>query len=134
VARAADVPLEVDRRIAEPGLRLGARGAELRPPPPADALMMMGKPMRSTASKACSSLSMTPVPGKIGTPASAITLRAETLSPMRRMISGCGPIQCRPHFCTTPAKCAFSARKPYPGCTASARDTSAALMMAGIDR
>jgi hypothetical protein len=75
-----------------------------RPPPPAEALMMTGSPIRSTASSASWSFSMTPVPGRIGTPAFSIAARAETLSPMRRMISGCGPIQCRPHFFTTSAK------------------------------
>ena len=75
-----------------------------RPPPPADALMMTGSPMRSTASSACSSVSITPVPGSVGTPAFSIAARAETLSPIRRITSGRGPIQCRPHFFTTSAK------------------------------
>ena len=74
--------------------------------------MMIGKPMRSTASSASRSVSMTPVPGRIGTPASVIALRAETLSPMRRMTSGCGPIHVRPHCSTISAKPAFSDRKP----------------------
>ena len=68
--------------------------------------------MRSTASSACASVSMTPVPGSVGTPAFSIAARADTLSPMRRITSGRGPIQCRPHFFTTSAKWAFSARKP----------------------
>ena len=75
-----------------------------RPPPPAVALMMTGSPMRSTASSACSSVSITPVPGNVGTPAFSIAARAETLSPISRITSGRGPIQCRPHFFTTSAK------------------------------
>ena len=74
--------------------------------------MMTGSPIRSTASSASASVSMTPVPGRMGTPAFSIAARADTLSPIRRMTSGCGPIQCRPHFFTTSAKWAFSARKP----------------------
>ena len=74
--------------------------------------MMTGKPMRSTASRASRSVSMAPVPGKIGTPASAMVLRADTLSPMMRMTPGWGPIQVRPHFSTTSANSAFSDRKP----------------------
>ena len=84
-----------------------------RPPPPAEALMMIGKPMRSTASSA-SLIGLDDARARAGSarPPSSIASRAETLSPMRRMISGCGPIQLRPHCFTTSAKSAFSARKP----------------------
>ncbi len=74
--------------------------------------MITGRPIRSIASSASRSFSMTPVPGRIGTPAALMSFRADTLSPMLRITSGCGPIQSRPQRCTTSAKCAFSARKP----------------------
>jgi len=66
--------------------------------------MITGRPMRSTASSASASVSMTPVPGSVGTPALVIAARAETLSPISFITSGSGPIQCRPHFLTTSPK------------------------------
>jgi hypothetical protein len=68
--------------------------------------------MRSAASSASRSVSSFAVPGSIGTSTLLMASRAETLSPIRRISSGWGPIQCSPHFCTTSAKCGFSARKP----------------------
>ena len=59
---------------------------------------------------------------------------ALTLSPIRRMVSGRGPMNTKPLFSTRSAKSAFSDRKPYPGWIASASVTSAALMIAGILR
>ena len=50
--------------------------------------MMTGSPMRSTASSASRSVSMAPVPGRIGTPAASMALRADTLSPMMRITLG----------------------------------------------
>ena len=53
-----------------------------------------------------------PEPGTQGTPALVIRLIAETLSPIRRMVSAFGPIQVKPLFSTRSAKSAFSERKP----------------------
>ena len=73
-------------------------------------------------------------PGTQGTPAAFMVLIAETLSPIRRMVSGRGPMNLKPLFSTRSAKSAFSDRKPYPGCTATESVTSAALMIAGMLR
>jgi len=59
---------------------------------------------------------------------------AETLSPIIRIVSGRGPMKTNPLRSTRSAKSAFSERKPYPGWTASASVTSAALMTAGMFR
>ena len=83
-----------------------------RPPPPADALMMTGSPMSSTAVSAWSSVSSRPVPGRMGTPASTIALRAEILPPMRRMICDGGPMKVSPQRSVISANSAFSERKP----------------------
>ena len=47
-------------------------------------------------------------------------LRDEILSPMISIASGGGPTQVTPAAVTVRAKSAFSAKKPYPGCTVSA--------------
>ena len=83
-----------------------------RPPPPALALRMIGKPMRSAAARSSSSLWMPAEPGSVGTPAAAMAARALILSPMRRIAAGGGPIQLRPHLMQTSANSAFSERKP----------------------
>ena len=84
VARRLDVALEVDVGVAEAGQRLGARRLRAaraaarrratifmpRPPPPADALMITGKPISLDGRRApASSVSRRPVPGRMGTPA-----------------------------------------------------------------
>jgi hypothetical protein len=51
-------------------------------------------------------------PGTVGTPASIIACLAETLSPIRRIDSGRGPMNTKPLFSTRSAKSAFSDRKP----------------------
>ena len=63
-----------------------------------------------------------------------MTLMAETLSPIRRMVSDFGPTNVKPLFSTRSAKSAFSERKPYPGWIPTESVTSAALMMAGMLR
>jgi len=47
-----------------------------------------------------------------------MTWRAAVLEPMERMAPAGGPIQIRPAAFTASANPVFSARKPYPGCTA----------------
>ena len=51
-------------------------------------------------------------PGTHGTPALVIAAFALTLSPIRRIVSGRGPMNTNPDFSTLSAKSAFSDRKP----------------------
>jgi hypothetical protein len=51
-------------------------------------------------------------PGTQGTPAAIIAFLAETLSPIRRMVSARGPMNANPLDSTRSAKSAFSDRKP----------------------
>jgi hypothetical protein len=73
-------------------------------------------------------------PGTQGTPAAFMTLMADTLSPIIRIVSALGPTKMKPLFSTRSAKSAFSERNPYPGCIATESVTSAALMIAGMLR
>jgi hypothetical protein len=74
---------------------------------------MTGKPMRSTISLASSAPPTRPLlPGTVGTPASAATRRAATLSPSSRIASPDGPTNFMPAATTASAKSAFSERKP----------------------
>ena len=83
--------------------------------------------MRSAIFRASSADSTAPgLPGTVGTPAFFAVSLATDLSPIFRIASGEGPIQVRPTSPRISAKCAFSARKPYPGWTASAPVISAA--------
>ena len=54
--------------------------------------------------------------GQEGTPqeyvAAIMACLADTLSPIRRMVSAFGPMKAKPEFSTCSAKSAFSARKP----------------------
>ena len=50
--------------------------------------------------------------GTQGTPAAFIARIADTLSPIRRIVSGFGPTKMKPLFSTRSAKSAFSERKP----------------------
>ncbi|KAG1291753.1 hypothetical protein G6F57_023778 [Rhizopus arrhizus] len=51
-------------------------------------------------------------PGTTGTPASIMARLALTLSPIRRMVSGRGPMKTKPLFSTRSAKSAFSDKNP----------------------
>ena len=84
-----------------------------RPPPPAAAFKITGKP-NSAASFSASSLPERgfSVPGIVGTlQVKAISL-AESLSPIMSKISDLGPINLIPAFSHSLANSAFSARKP----------------------
>ena len=106
-----------------------------RPPPPAEALTIMGNPTCRAHSSASPSDAMTPSePGRIGTPAFLIAARAFSFSPMSRVISGGGPMNLMPQVSHTSAKLAFSASRPYPGWIASTLAISAALITAGMFR
>ena len=83
------------------------------PPPPDDALIMMGQPIL----RACSSASPTSwmpffVPGTTGTPASIMVRRAWLLLPMRSMTSGVGPMKAMSLSRHIFANVEFSERKP----------------------
>ena len=84
-----------------------------RPPPPAAALTIRGKPMALDASIAASTVSTSPSePGTTGMPASLTVCLALILSPMTRICSGLGPMKVMPWASTISAKRAFSDRKP----------------------
>jgi hypothetical protein len=84
-----------------------------RPPPPAVALIISGKPTRSAArSSVASSCSSPSWPGMQGTPASRTTALARALSPIAAIASGDGPMNTRPASQQAAAKAAFSARNP----------------------
>ena len=83
------------------------------PPPPDDALIMMGQPMVRACSRATST-SWMPffVPGTTGTPASIMVRRAWLLLPMRSMTSGVGPMNTMSLSRHNLANVEFSDRKP----------------------
>jgi hypothetical protein len=92
-----------------------------RPPPPNAALIATGQPLDSpkaitSAGSAIGSFR----PGTLATPARAAASRALILSPIVSMALGGGPMKVAPAAATARANAAFSARNPYPGCTASA--------------
>ena len=70
----------------------------------------------------------------IGTPAACIACRARVFEPISSIASGGGPIQVSPASSTARANAAFSARKPYPGCTACAPARSAVSIRVSIFR
>ncbi len=74
-----------------------------RPPPPADAFTSTGKSVTWSASVQV---------GSIGTPASASSAFAASLSPIAAIALAGGPTQVRPASATAVANSAFSARKP----------------------
>ena len=87
-----------------------------RPPPPAAALIITGKPVVSTKANAASADSTRPsLPGTVGTPALAAASRAATLSPIRRIAWAVGPTKISPAASTASANSAFSARKAIAG-------------------
>ena len=84
-----------------------------RPPPPALALTIRGKPIsRPAASAAAASRTGASVPGDTGTPAADTRLRALILSPICSITSAEGPTQTSPWSSTRRANSAFSARNP----------------------
>ena len=98
-----------------------------RPPPPAEAFIITGYPISLASSLASWEFSNTPLlPGITGTPASFIVRLASALSPIIEIAFEEGPMNLNPMLSTISAKAAFSAKKPYPGCMASAAEISAA--------
>jgi hypothetical protein len=95
VARARQIALEEDPIVAEAASRLA----------PAAAFTSSGKPTELAAAGSV-------VPGSAGTPSSAASAFAASLSPMRAIASGEGPTHVRPEAITSAAKAALSERKP----------------------
>ncbi len=86
------------------------------PPPPADALKIIGNPIFFAVFKASSSFSTRfPLPGTTGMPFLFIICLAFDLSPPIRIFSEEGPIKVILDAVHASTKCGFSARKPYPG-------------------
>ena len=92
-----------------------------RPPPPAVALSISGKPIFPAAACASPRTSGPPLQGETGTRAASAISLLVILSPSRRMVAALGPrnaISLASSFSTKPGS---SARNPQPGHTASAR-------------
>lgn len=105
------------------------------PPPPADGFSSTGIPIPRAASASCASLSPLPDdPGTTGTPAAATVSLARILSPISEIADAGGPMKTSPAFAQACANPAFSARNPYPGCTACAPVRRAASSSAGTFR
>ena len=73
-------------------------------------------------------------PGTTGTPAAITVSLARILSPMTSMADEGGPTSTTPATSSASAKATFSARKPYPGWTASAPVCAQATRIRSIDR
>ncbi len=105
------------------------------PPPPAEGFSSTGMPISAAA--ATSSASDRPLPeepGTTGTPAALTVSFARILSPIREIALAGGPMKASPASAQAWAKAAFSARKPYPGWTASAPVRRAASSSRSTDR
>ena len=84
-----------------------------RPPPPAAALRMTGKPkLMAFSSASCPSRRGSEQPGMTGTPHSMAICLAESLSPILPSTSLGGPMNVMPAASQARAKSAFSDRKP----------------------
>ena len=83
-----------------------------RPPPPAVALIMTGKPIFFASSKAVSASGMMSEPGVMGTPLATAVARAVALSPIMEMTLAEGPMKVMPEDSQISAKRAFSDRNP----------------------
>ncbi len=75
-----------------------------------------------------------PAPGTTGTPAADTSALAAILSPIASIAAGGGPMNTRPAAAQARANRAFSARNPYPGCTASAPAEAAAATIRSMFR
>ena len=83
------------------------------PPPPAEALIITGKPSCDATCAASLASEMTPRdPGSVLTPASAAIRLLCILSPIARIALGGGPRKATPAASTASANGAFSERNP----------------------
>ena len=134
VPRPVEIALEIDRIVAEPGLRLGLRqrqqlgqlGGVARQLHAAPAAAGRRLQQHRIADRARRRLGLADVAHRLGRaghdrdaepPGLAL---ARTLSPISRICSGDGPMKVKPCSSTAAAKSAFSERKPRPGWIASA--------------
>ena len=99
-----------------------------RPPPPAEAFTRSGNPIGWAIATSSSGLapSSTRTPGSTGTPAASIWRFASSFEPIEAITEDGGPTKRSPACSHAAAKWASSDRNPYPGCTASAPDATAA--------
>ena len=81
------------------------------PPPPEAALSITGKPIFFAAATASSAVSHI-APGTMGTPASAIFLRAAVFEPIWRIALAGGPMKVMPAASHASTKAAFSLKNP----------------------
>jgi hypothetical protein len=88
------------------------QGRMPRPPPPAVALIMTGKPMRLASDRPSLASARISVPGVTGTPLATAVARAVALSPIIEITLAEGPMNCRLQLAQISAKRAFSDRKP----------------------
>ena len=110
VARPLDVTLEIDRVVAERGLRLAPSGLHRL----VELSVRAHDAHAATASAGGRLHDQRWLVGLriVGTPASAAMRFAASLSPPARSASGGGPIHVIPAACTASAKSPFSARNP----------------------
>jgi hypothetical protein len=93
-----------------------------RPPPPAVAFTMSGKPSSRATVRACSSASTgPPLQGATGTPQASAMRFEPILSPSARITSGSGPRKTTPSLRHSSANSACSETNPQPTQAASAR-------------
>src|SRR6056297_2884627 len=112
VARILQVLFHVDRRVAESGTRFFP--GELDRLDQVERIMHHAHPAPAAAGGRLDKHRVTDFIGHPpGTPAWRIALMADTLSPIRWMVSARGPMKVKPDSSMRSAKSAFSARKPY---------------------
>ena len=98
-------------------------------------MIITGKPISVAIKDASSGLEIGPgEPFATGRPALTMASLAVILSPNNFSTSELGPIKTIPSSDNLLAKVGFSARKPYPGCTASAPTSLAAVTIASISK
>jgi hypothetical protein len=149
VARLLEIALEVHHGIGERGLRFGARhvdrieqrglgvddahAAAAAAPGRLDDHRVADL-ARDLDDSLGSSGSAPSEPGTVGTPALAIACLALTLSPIRRMFSGRGPMKTKPERSTFLGEVGVFRQETVAGMDRLASVTSAALMIAGMLR
>ena len=104
------------------------------PPPPALAFTKTGNPTSLAISKALFlSVIASFIPGTRGTPNFSTACLLAILLPITSMLSGDGPMSVMPLSLNFRAKSAFSLKKPYPGCMASApTDLAMAIILSAF--
>ena len=130
VPGAADELLEIHLVLAESGFRLAPRGGHRLDEPAlvlddahaaaAAAPARLEHHRKADLARHREHLAPRPsgsggVAGITGTPALAARLRASTLLPSRRMVSGSGPTKMIPAAAQASANSGLSDKKPYPG-------------------